>query len=290
MAVTTALPAPCPTLPTDGWGADVIALTGPSGAAVRLWRGPHHWLQDDGADDDPRLAARLDRALRSAADVRRPSPALWEVVVVGDGPAAAAIGRHLVLRPSLDVVLGRDPSRPAEGPTTWQTGLLAERRGARRPARWTDAHPEDAWRPGSVVVVCTASAEPDRVLARRLVRRRAEHVVVRVHQGVALVGPWVSPGVTPCLECHDHGWAAHDGGYARVLADLEQRRAVTDESSLAWAAAVVGRHLAAPHSGRRALAGRVEVSDPLFPTLRGFRVAPHPACGCGAVAHAASMI
>ena len=283
-------PAEAPA-PSDGWDADVIALTGDSARWIRVWRAPHHWLQsEDAPGTEGILAEQLQDTGGAGPAPAREAPTVREIVVVGDGGAAEAIGRHLVGRPGVSLVLGRDPSHPAERPAEWQTALLAERRRGRRPARWSDAQPDDAWRPGAVVVVATAGIEPDRVLLHRLVRRGADHLVVRVHRGVAQVGPWVTPGLTACLECQDHWLAAHDAGYAAVLNELEQRESVVDESTLAWAAAVAARHLTSADAGRLGLAGHVQVSDPLFPTLRGFAVAPHPSCRCGAPGQAASTI
>jgi len=278
--------APSPT--PDGWMADLIRLPDPLGATVRLRRAPHHWVEAGGTPPGELPAEHLHRALSETASVRATESRTRQIILVGDGPAARAIGSDLARRPRVALVLGRDPTRPAERPADWQTGLLAERHPGVRPPRWTDAQPDDVWRPGSVAVVVTAGVEPDRALVRRLTRRGAEHLIVRVHRGVALVGPFVVPGRTACLECQDHWLAAHDQGYAYVLNELEQLEALTDEGSTGWAAAVTGRHLSSPDAGRRALGGHVEVSDPLFPTLRGVAVAPHPSCRCGAAGHAAS--
>ena len=266
----------------DSFGADIIVLADPSRRRIRVRRAAHHWLELAGSDADGTATGGLRGLLGDTVPVADPPGPVREVVLVGDGPAAESIGRALIGGPGVRLVLGRDPSHPAERPAEWQTSLLAERRSGIGPARWSDTQPDDAWRPGAVVVVATATVEPDRVLVQRLVRRGADHVIVRAHHGVALVGPWVRPGVSPCLGCHDHWLAAHDPGYAAVLNELEQRPAVTDASTIGWVAATLGRQFASPDAGRRGLAGHIEVSDPIFPTLRGLEVAPHPSCRCGA--------
>ncbi len=246
---------------------------------VRIRRAHHHWLQTDADEVAATVSAdRLEEILRET--VPSGASGIDEVLLLGDGPTAEAIGSLLLRLDPRELVLCRDPSHPRDPPADWQTALAAQRPPGRHPARWSLAQPDDAWTPGALVVVATDSAEPDRVLLRRLVRRGADHVVVRIHQGVAMVGPWVRPHLTACLECHDHWLAGHDPDYALVLNDLEQRRAVVDEASVTWAAAVLVRHLTSPDAGRGALAGLIELADPLFPTLRTLPINRHPGCRC----------
>ncbi|MDA8437658.1 MAG: hypothetical protein M0Z51_02210 [Propionibacterium sp.] len=264
-------PAPTP-------GVDVIRIGTPT-PRLRVRRAPHHWLQTDVDDvSAPVPADRLEQILREL--VPTGASGIDEVLLLGDGPTAEAIGSLLLRLCPSELLLCRDPSHPRDPPVDWQTALIARRPPGRHPARWSLAQPDDAWKPGGLVVVATDSAEPDRVLLRRLVRRGADHVVVRIHQGIAMVGPWVRPHTTPCLECHDHWLAGHDRDYAMVLNDLEQRRAVVDDASVTWAAAVLVRHLTSPDAGRGALSGLIELADPLFPTLRTLPINRHPGCRC----------
>ncbi len=263
--------------PVTSPGVDLIRIATPT-PRVRVQRAAHHWLQADVGDLPGPGPHPLEGMLLGS--VASDEPAVHEFLLVGDGPAAEAVGSLLLRFSPADLVLCRDPSHPRELPTPWQTGLAAQRRPHRHPPRWSLAQPDDAWRPGALVVVATESAEPDRVLLRRLVRRGADHVVVRAHRGIAMVGPWVRPGQTPCLECHDHWLATHDRDFATVLNDLEQRRAVVDETSTTWAAAVLVRHLTSAGAGRSSLAGLIELADPMFPALRTVPIRRHPECRC----------
>ncbi len=67
--------------------------------------------------------------------------------------------------------------------------------------RRTDS-PEDA---DVVLVLCTG--ELDREVLDLLIRRGTSHLVVRLVDGGAILGPFTVPGVTACLRCID----AHDG-------------------------------------------------------------------------------
>ncbi len=60
---------------------------------------------------------------------------------------------------------------------------------------------EDRERPG--LLVLGTVGEPDRLLLHRLVRRRTTHLLLRYLDGGVVLGPYVVPGVTPCLGCLD---------------------------------------------------------------------------------------
>lgn len=57
--------------------------------------------------------------------------------------------------------------------------------------------------PGADAVIVLSGGELDRERLDPLIRRRTNHVVVRLVDGGAVLGPFVVPGTTPCLRCID---------------------------------------------------------------------------------------
>src|SRR5690606_5325555 len=103
---------------------------------------------------------------------------------------------------------------PRSGVASTNAGALVQclrPRAAGRPqvrllSHWSDLEHE---RPGLTLVTSTR-VEPDRALTELLVRRDLPHLVVRLDQQTARLGPMVIPGRTPCLNCLDLLQAAAD--------------------------------------------------------------------------------
>ncbi len=69
--------------------------------------------------------------------------------------------------------------------------------------------------PSAVVVL--SSGELARELLDPLLRKGVEHIVVRLVDGGAVVGPYVVPGLTACLRCIDAHLAEHDPAHVEVM-------------------------------------------------------------------------
>ena len=139
------------------------------------------------------------------------------------------------------------------------------------------------------VVVVLGTGELDRERLDPLVRSRTSHVVVRLVDGGAVLGPFVVPGTSPCLRCIDAHLSLRDPDhtavttrYARAtgrarpdgVPDLDHSLALV---ALAWVARDVLAHLAGqqPSTWSRTLhlgATPARPSEHLW--LR------HPLCGC----------
>jgi bacteriocin biosynthesis cyclodehydratase domain-containing protein len=143
-------------------------------------------------------------------------------------------------------------------------------------------------RRGAVLVL--AVGEVDRARLDPLVRDGVPHLVVRLVEGTALIGPFVDPGRTACLRCID-AHASLDDPQAGVLvaqhslAGADRRDGVAEPVdtalatlALAWAVRDLVTHV----EGDRPSTWSSTVE--LGPTLSSVTQTEwlrHPACGCG---------
>ena len=140
------------------------------------------------------------------------------------------------------------------------------------------------------VVVLLGVGEPPREEVDRHVREQTPHLLVRMVEGRAVVGPFVVPGVTPCLRCldahltdADPSWPLLVEQYVRAVrsgrADgvPEPLDAALAALAVAWAA----RDLATYAEGGTptTLASTVELG-PRLETVEIRQWPPHPRCGC----------
>lgn len=139
------------------------------------------------------------------------------------------------------------------------------------------------------VVVVLSAGEIDRERLDPLARSRTSHLVVRLVDGGAVLGPFVVPGVTACLRCIDAHESARDPDHVVVTAryaraterprpdgvpDLDPALAAL---ALAWAVRDVAAHLA----GHEPSTWSRTVSLAADPTRRSEREwLRHPECGC----------
>jgi hypothetical protein len=139
------------------------------------------------------------------------------------------------------------------------------------------------------VVIVLSAGELDRDRVDPLIRRRTNHVIARLVDGGALLGPFVVPGATACLRCIDAHRSVHDPDHVAVTAryvratarsrpdgvpDLEPALAAV---ALAWVVRDVVAHLTGwePSTWSRT----IELSPD--PTRRDEREwLRHPSCGC----------
>ncbi|MBD5786927.1 ThiF family adenylyltransferase [Cellulosimicrobium terreum] len=136
--------------------------------------------------------------------------------------------------------------------------------------------------PDVVVVVEHRVADPVRL--RELVGDGVPHLSVVVREADVLVGPYVRPGLDPCVRCLDLHRQDADPCWPQVSHQLrEAGGAEHEEAVLASVAAAVaaGQVLTAiDGSMPRTATACIEIAAPdAVPRLRG--TSRHPACGCG---------
>ena len=152
------------------------------------------------------------------------------------------------------------------------------------PARKSAPEP----RPVTVVV---AVGEPRREVVDPLVRDGVPHLLLRMVEGLAVVGPFVVPGSTPCLRCLDAHRATDDPAWPLLVEQYARASAQdrpdgvpepVDAALAALAVAWVARDLATYADGGRpvSLATTVRVA-PALEALETRSWLPHPGCGCG---------
>ncbi|WP_139123078.1 ThiF family adenylyltransferase [Cellulosimicrobium cellulans] len=142
-------------------------------------------------------------------------------------------------------------------------------------------------RPDVVVVVEHHAADPARV--RELVGDGVPHLSVVVREADVVVGPFVRPGLDPCLTCVDLHRADVDPCWPQVARQLRELPGPRHEESVLAAVAAAhaaGQVLAAlDGTAPRTAAACLEIPAPdAVPRLR--ETSPHPRCGCGGLASA----
>jgi hypothetical protein len=137
------------------------------------------------------------------------------------------------------------------------------------------------------LVVLADAGTPDPVLVARLHVTGTSHLVVRVREGVGIVGPLVLPGRTTCLGCVEIERCARDPAWTAAAAQLV---GVPGRASPACVAATAGLATAqilvaldGPDSaaGPPALDATLEL-DAEAGTIVRRTWTPHPDCRCGA--------
>ena len=150
---------------------------------------------------------------------------------------------------------------------------------------------EDATARSSDIGVLVGVGEPRRERADSWVRDGTPHILVRLTEGHALVGPFVLPGKTACLRCidahhtdADSSWPLLIEQYAR-LTGLDRADGIPEpvdtllaSVAVAWAA----RDLASYAEGRRPSCWSATIRfDAHLATVESRPWLRHPACGCG---------
>jgi hypothetical protein len=132
------------------------------------------------------------------------------------------------------------------------------------------------------LVIQLAHDQPTALLAAGHLRRRQPHLAVAVHDGVAVVGPFVPATGAPCLNCvdqhrrdRDAGWPGHPAG--GLTTDTEPCAVATLLAATAYATAEALTFL---DGGTPDITGAaVEITGP--GRFRRRTWLPHPSCGCG---------
>ena len=147
------------------------------------------------------------------------------VAVLGNGP----LGQQLVeaLRPHVAHI----------ATDTYGSWLSARRRlkgpgGVLRPlTHWSELSGHDV----DLVLVASATVEPDRAMLDHLVRTGLPHLLLRAHHDVATVGPFVDGNVGSCVRCHDLMLTDADQLWPDTVGSLSRCDARPESAVLRWA-------------------------------------------------------
>ncbi len=156
------------------------------------------------------------------------------VVVSGDGPLAVGMvlglvqaGVGAVYTESAGTVLAGDLGTGHVDADRGHRRAAAIRAAVRRVRPDADAPPAPARLVPDLVVLADALApEPTRLF--RLHARGGAHLLVRMRDGIGVIGPLVLPGRTACLGCLDLQRRARAPGWPTVAAQLAGRRGRAD--------------------------------------------------------------
>ena len=91
-------------------------------------------------------------------------------------------------------------------------------------------------------IVATAAVEVDRVLIAELLSRRVPHLLVRVSQYKASVGPFVIPGLTSCVTCGDLARREMDPTWPVQVFQLSRIETHPTSFLSSWASALAAVH------------------------------------------------
>ena len=145
------------------------------------------------------------------------------------------------------------------------------------------------------VALVVSHGELDRDRLDPLIRRGRPHLVVRLVDGVAVLGPFVVPGVTACLRCIDAHESIHDPDHVPVTTRYVRATATTRADgvpdvrdpllpavAVTWACRDVVAHL----GGRRPATWSRTLLLDVDPCVRREQDwSRHPECGCCWAAH-----
>ncbi|GAA1790313.1 hypothetical protein GCM10009682_10460 [Luedemannella flava] len=138
--------------------------------------------------------------------------------------------------------------------------------------------------PGAATVeVLVGFGAPVELVALAHERRRSAHLAVAVRDGTVVVGPFVLPGRTPCLNCIDLHRRDRDPAWPALAAQLTTTAEAADTVAVttmlvgaAYAAREVTDHIDGDEPVT--IGATVEIAGPGRESRR--RWTAHPACGC----------
>jgi len=274
--------------PGEGYDAGVLRLLAEADLLVDadcllplipLRPGPHHSPATVSRSDVAALAAECGDGIRRGLRAR--TRARVEVMTCGS-PEAAAVSPAVVeilTAAGLRESAAGPGSGPGSPPTTTTTA-----RDDRRPGR-VGSRPDDP-----VTGLLVAVGEPARDRLDRWMREGTPHLLLRLTEGRAIVGPFVRPGQTACLRCIDAhhtdvdpAWPLLVEQYASAVA-REREDAVpepVDTALAALAAAWAARELVSHAEGRTPATASTTIR--LHPQLTALETQGwprHPGCGC----------
>lgn len=232
-----------------------------------------------------RLALADDQALRRALPGPAAPPWLRHTIAalarrVGDGLSSALAARdaHRVDVVAFGHPLGRHLAA--------DLAELCDRSGLRLAASPGRRRHRDPL----TVRVLVGVGEPSRELVDPLLRDGIPHLLVRLVEGRAVIGPFVLPGRTACLRCldayrreEDPAWPLLVEQYARASRS-DRADGIPEPVDAALAAAAVGwaaRELATYAEGAEPACTSATITlAPLLDTVDTRRWPAHPHCGC----------
>ncbi|MEQ4207764.1 ThiF family adenylyltransferase [Actinopolymorpha sp. B9G3] len=134
------------------------------------------------------------------------------------------------------------------------------------------------------LAVIAPDDEPDRRMADAFVRAGLPHLFVRMREGRAILGPFVLPGVSSCIRCHDLRRTAHDPRWPSVLSQALAAPRGAEACDVVLGTALASHavmHVLAFLEGGRppSLDATIEMDLP-FGSVRRRTWSAHPACGC----------
>ncbi|MEE2853746.1 MAG: cyclodehydratase [Actinomycetota bacterium] len=140
------------------------------------------------------------------------------------------------------------------------------------------------------LVVLSDFLVADPRMVRDLHTQGVAHLLVRVRDGIGLVGPLVIPGVTSCLGCADLHRRDRDAAWPAICAQLRETVGVADRATVLATAALalsqVNRVIAAVHGQETAEAGPPQTLNATLEfDLHSGAIATrpwarHPLCSC----------
>lgn len=191
-------------------------------------------------------------------------------LVTGPVPASAAATRVVL-------VDGRGPVARGLAGQLAGTGAGRVRAGPYA----ADAADADGARPDLVLLVGQAPVAPSR--AQPLRARGIRHLVVALAETTASVGPLVTPGVSPCVECLERSRADRDPAWpaAHSAPFVGPPEAVTCDPVLAALVTGIAAAMAVAALDGQCPGGvTLEVGLP-WPRVVQRQWPAHPGCGCG---------
>lgn len=223
------------------------------------------------------VAAEAGDQTRAVLDRRRRTQV---IVATTANPESAAMAERLVDLLTCAGVSVRGPGdRAPAGP---------HERGRRRPA--APAGPTAPAVDGPAVGVMVAVGEPARELFDDWMRETVRHLVLRLSERHAVVGPFVTPGETACLRCIDAHHADVDPAWPLLVSQQAAASAREREDTVpepvdsvlaALAAAWAARELVSAADGRPPVTESSTIRlDPHLTAVETHTWPRHPACGC----------
>jgi len=275
--------------------ADLVALhdqqwrlIGPDGTCCTLLDPPETLVdalrrRSHGYDNE--LGDALEQALADHQLLAETGYA-GRVVVVGGGLVAAETTLALA-QAGVDVQISApEPSPVSIDPLGFHTSAAASIRswvGERAPSVRIDTAPHwTAITPGqtSLVIIATATVQPDRAITDHLARHWMPHLVARAHHDMATVGPLIDHS-GPCLACLDLTQADHDAHWPATLAALTTRLAQPTALAAHWAGvqAALEATWFMQGAGTTLRASTIEI-DATHAGVARRRWHPHQDCAC----------
>lgn len=138
--------------------------------------------------------------------------------------------------------------------------------------------------PGLLVLI--GGGEPSRRVAESAMRLGLDHLWVVVDEDRIRLGPFVRPGLTPCLGCHDHTRADWDRAWPGLVDQFGRHSAtITPGATSALVRASAAIEVAAEvlaHCDRQPLrtSGRILVVGPRHEERSDWPVGFHHSCDC----------